>query len=152
MNPHPVNPRPTSAREQGAALVVGLILLAIVTLVATAGMTTSTLELRMAAGKRAAVNTFQAADNAIETAMSCRRPATGETVTAADCPDVSTAPEVSYDFTVRREATATAGLPEGVSLGVDFAAVEYTVTATAASGRGEQVELTQGFYEVGWRD
>lgn len=142
-----------NAYQRGAALAVGLILLAIMTLVATAGMTTSTLELRMAAGRRAAVSTFQAADNAIETALRCRRPAAGQTVTAADCPSVSTTPEVNYDFTMRRESPAVGGpLPEGVSLGVDFEVVEYTITANAAAGRGERVELTQGFYEVALRD
>lgn len=140
-------------RATGAALVIGLILLAIMTLVATAGMTTSTLELRMAAGKRASVSTFQAAENAIETALTCRRPLPGQTVTAVDCPAVQVTPEVNYDFSIRRELTETTGLiPEGVSLGVEFVAVEYTITATAEAGRGEQVELAQGFYELGFRE
>jgi Tfp pilus assembly protein PilX len=148
-----MNVRRMQNRATGAALVIGLILLAIMTLVASAGMTTSTLELRMAAGKRAAVSTFQAAENAIETALTCRRPLPGQTVTAADCPAVQVTPEVNYDFSLRRELSETTGLlPEGVSLGVDFVAVEYTITATAEAGRGDQVELAQGFYEVGFRE
>lgn len=137
------------AREIGSALVISLILLAILTLVATAGMTTSTLELRMASGQQAVLSAFQAADNAIETALNCARPAPGQTLHAADCPPVSVAGGATYDLTIERKVAAPGLLPEGVSLGSDFTAVEYVIESTAAAGRGAQVELAQGFYEIG---
>lgn len=134
--------------HRGSALVISLILLAVLTLVATAGMTTSTLELRMASGQQAVLNAFQTADNAIETAMNCRRPAAGEIVRAADCPSVSVSGEATYELTIERKASSQV-LPEGISLGSDFTTVEYVIESTATAGRDARVELTQGFHEIG---
>jgi|SRR5882672_3445273 len=59
------NPRPSSA-ESGAALVVGMILLLILTLLAISGMSTSTTELVMAGNEQYQENAFQAAETGIE--------------------------------------------------------------------------------------
>lgn len=139
-------------RDSGSALVISLILLAVLTLVATAGMTTSTLELRMASGQQAVLNAFQTADNAIETALNCRRPAPLETLRAADCPAVSVSGEATYELTIERKAASQVLLPEGMSLGSDFIAVEYVIESTATAGRDARVELTQGFHEIGLRE
>ncbi len=140
---------PQCPGASGSALVISLILLAVLTLVATAGMTTSTLELRMASGQQAVLSAFQTADNAIETALNCGRPAEGQALRASDCPPVSVSGGATYDFTLERNAAGTGLLPEGMSLGSDFAAVEYVIDTTASAGRGARVELTQGFYEIG---
>jgi len=58
--------RTASARQQGAALVVGLILLLVLTLLAISGMTTASLELQMAGNEQYQERAFQAADAGIE--------------------------------------------------------------------------------------
>lgn len=136
--------------HRGAAMVVSLVLLVILTLVATAGMTTSTLELRMAAGRQAMLSTFQVAENALEAAMTCSLPAKREIVTATDCPSAASTGVEHYDFVLRRDDTETAEvLPEGMSLGSGLKAVHFTIEATATSARGANVQLTQGFYVMG---
>ena len=139
--------------QSGAALVVGLVLLALLTAIATAGMTTSTLELRMAAGRQSALSAFQVAENAIETAMACRPPQQGMEISADDCPEAANSGAESYDFLVRRrDSAAAAVIPEGYSLGVELEAVEYTIDAVAESARGARAELSQGFYVMELRE
>ncbi len=137
---------------KGMALVICLILLAIVTIVATSGMTTSTLQLRMAAGQQAATGAFQVAENAIETAMVCGLPQPGAVLRANDCPRVSTAAAEDYDFVIERLSTAGEVLPEGMSLGTELSALQFTIEATAAGNRGASANLTQGFYVMGLKE
>lgn len=144
---------PSSRTQNGAALVVGLVLLALLTAIATAGMTTSTLELRMAAGRQSTLSAFQVAENAIETALACRPPQRGREINAADCPEAANSGAESYDFVVRRRDSAAGTLiPEGYSLGVELEAVEFTVDAVAEAARGARAELSQGFYVLELRD
>jgi type II secretory pathway pseudopilin PulG len=144
---------PSRIDTRGMALVVSLVLLVIVTLVATAGMTTSTLQLRMAAGEQAATGAFQVAENAIETAMHCRRPQPGEIVSSRECPPVPNAAAEQYEFAIRR-STAEEGsvLPEGYSLGTELTAIPFTIEASAAGSRGARAELAQGFQVMGLKE
>ncbi|HUD96645.1 MAG TPA: PilX N-terminal domain-containing pilus assembly protein, partial [Woeseiaceae bacterium] len=57
-------------RQQGAALVVGLILLVVVTVLAISGMNTATTELAIARNDQNYENAFQAAETGIEIALS----------------------------------------------------------------------------------
>ena len=59
----------TYKRQQGAALVVGLILLVVITVLAVSGMNTATTELAMARNDQTYENTFQAAENGLEEAL-----------------------------------------------------------------------------------
>ena len=68
-------------REQGAALVIGLILLVVVTVLAISGMNTATTELAMARNDQNNENAFQAAEAGIEASL-----ALGRWDTAADIP------------------------------------------------------------------
>ncbi len=138
--------------NNGTALVISLILLVILTLVATSGMTTSTLELRMAGGRQASLSAFQVAENALETAVNCRLPMAGQIVREGDCPAVATAGEEHYEFTIERSPGESSVLPEGVSLGSDFEAVQFKVEAAATAGRGAKAELSQGFYVLGLKE
>ena len=56
-------------RERGAALVVSLLLLSILTLLAISGLTAASLELRMAGNEQYLERAFQAADAGIERAI-----------------------------------------------------------------------------------
>src|SRR4030095_13879685 len=62
--------RAGSARRQGgAALVVGMILLMVLTLLAISGMNSATLELQMAGNAQFSENAFQAAETGVEEAL-----------------------------------------------------------------------------------
>ena len=56
-------------RQTGAALVVGLVLLVVVTVLAISGMNTATTELAMARNDQNYENAFQAAENGLEQAL-----------------------------------------------------------------------------------
>jgi type IV pilus assembly protein PilX len=58
--------RPAKLAQRGAALVVGLLLLLVLTLLAISGMNTSTLELVMAGNTQFYQNAFQASETGIE--------------------------------------------------------------------------------------
>ncbi|HET8692290.1 MAG TPA: PilX N-terminal domain-containing pilus assembly protein, partial [Steroidobacteraceae bacterium] len=53
-------------RQQGAALVIGLVLLLVLTILAVSGVFTSTMELRMVGNTQNQERAFQAAEVAIE--------------------------------------------------------------------------------------
>jgi type IV pilus assembly protein PilX len=57
-------------KQQGAALVVGLMLLVVITILAISGMNTATTELAMARNDQAYENAFQAAETGLATALS----------------------------------------------------------------------------------
>ena len=63
--------RPIAAMraQRGAALVVGMLLLLVLTLLAISGMNTATLELTMAGNQQYHENAFRAAETGIERAM-----------------------------------------------------------------------------------
>ena len=56
--------------QQGAVLIVGLLLLVVVTILAMSGMNTATTELAMARNDQTNENAFQAAEKGLETALS----------------------------------------------------------------------------------
>ena len=58
------------SKQQGAALVVGLVLLVVVTVLAVSGMNTATTELAMARNDQNFENAFQAAETGLEQALS----------------------------------------------------------------------------------
>lgn len=57
------------SRQDGAALVIGLILLVVITVLAVSGMNTATTELAMARNDQNSENAFQAAETGIETGI-----------------------------------------------------------------------------------
>lgn len=60
---------PLQRRQQGAALVIGLILLMVLTLLAISGMNSASLEFIMAGNEQYRSNAFQAAEAGIEQSM-----------------------------------------------------------------------------------
>src|SRR5882672_11919751 len=61
--------RPHRQRQRGAALVIGLILLLLLTLLAVSGMNSASLEFIMAGNEQYRANAFQAAEAGIEQSM-----------------------------------------------------------------------------------
>lgn len=150
--------RAASARRQGgAALVVGLILLMVLTLLAISGMNSATLELQMAGNAQYAENAFQASETGIEEAM---RDARVNGVTTEDF-DPATAPvktelvagtSDSYKIqTLHNLDNGVTKVPSGgfsMGVGKGFSAYHFDVTSTSASSRGATQTHVQGFYVV----
>lgn len=65
MNRFPNTPR----HQRGAALIIGLLMLLVLTLIGVSNMSMTTVELRMAANQQNKNHAFQAAESGIETAI-----------------------------------------------------------------------------------
>ena len=133
-------------RQQGAALVVGLILLTILTLLAVSGMNTASVELVMAGNEQYRQRAFQAAGTGIEEALSelatVPQDNTGKTLT--DQPVKKTTNE-TYNVTSKYVGDDL-NVP-GFSTG-KFVGLHYEITSDGFSSRNAHSQQTQGAYIV----
>lgn len=127
-------------RQQGAALVVGLILLLILTVFAVSGMSTATLELVLAGNTQFTENAFQASESAIEAEFAIG-PATPDTPR-------------QNNFVFENGSAATTQVAyrantfaEGYSIS-EYSADHYVITARGTSGKNATNVNEQGFYIV----
>jgi len=139
--------------QRGAALVVGLMLLVVITVLAVSGMNTATTELAMARNDQTAENAFQAAETGLESALN-----QGRFNTLAD---TTLTQSVTYhDLNATIEFEDTTLVPDrAFSLGVGsgIAAYHFLATSQATSvravGSGGERDAgavhTQAFYVVG---
>lgn len=148
-----------SQRQSGAALVVGLVLLMILTLLAISGMNTSTLELQMAGNFQFSQNAFQAAEIGLQRAMAGGKFATNNAITtpatlitgvATDTPDTYES-VISFDCAKNGE-TVPPPRPGGPAFSIGenmgFSAYHFEVSATGRSQRGARAVNVQDFYLV----
>lgn len=141
-------------KQQGAALVVGLILLVVITVLAISGMNTATTELAMARNDQNYENAFQAAETGLENALA---QGTFDTLAGAaivqtlNAHDSVTAQIQFEDSTLVPDKAFSLGVGSGV------AAYHFLATAQAESRRapGSTTDRdstamhTQAFYVVG---
>jgi Tfp pilus assembly protein PilX len=145
---------PLPARQQGAALVVGLLLLLILTILAISGMTTATLELQMAGNTQYKERAFQAAETGIERAIETATFDTAnpydETNQRVDTTAGSTNDD-TYDFHMEFDRdTGTTIVPGGgYSMGTGFQAYHFNIESTGRSERGAEATHTQSIYIIG---
>jgi type IV pilus assembly protein PilX len=165
-----VAPQIRPARQEGAALVVGLILLLVLTLLAISGMTTASLELQMAGNEQYQERAFQAADAGIEQAMATGVFNTNAQVGAynnvaainpvadrgtgqqiANCPDAGAADGQQCEYFMRFDLQAgqTAVPGGGYSIGTGFEAYHFIIDSYGVADRGAMSEHRQSFYIVG---
>jgi type IV pilus assembly protein PilX len=137
-------PRP---HQQGAALVVGLVLLLVLTVVGVSGMNMATMELTMANSAQVQQDAFQLAENAIDIALAT------EEYTTAGPRDIALLGTPGYE----RQATTTyteinTPIPgEANSQGVAGAMVAWHFESRAA-GQGPRNASSahiQGFFVRG---
>jgi len=159
-----------SARQQGAALVVGLILLLVLTLLAISGMTTASLELQMAGNEQYQERAFQAADAGIEQAIAAGVFNTNAQVGAynnvaainpipdrgtgrqiEDCPNAGAADGQQCEYFMRFDLQAgqTAVPGGGYSIGTGFEAYHFIIDSYGVADRGALSEHRQSIYVVG---
>ena len=141
-------------KQQGAALVVGLIMLVVITVLAISGMNTATTELAMARNDQNYENAFQAAETGLENALaqgSFDTLAGAAVVQAINAHDSVTAQIQFEDATLVPDKAFSLGVGSGVS------AYHFLATSQAESRRApgsttdrdSTATHTQAFYVVG---
>jgi type IV pilus assembly protein PilX len=144
---------PGRSRQQGAALVVGLMLLLILTLLAVTGMNTATTELVMAGNEQYRNNASRAASTGIEEAI----PGIGAVPTAvgAGPATVASTPVPGSDpAAVVADTYSTSTQYVGEEMGLPqssankFVGLHYVITSTGTSARGAKDVQSQGLMVV----
>ena len=142
-------------KQQGAALVVGLMLLVVITILAISGMNTATTELAMARNDQAYENAFQAAETGLATALSQGQ---FETVGPPKIINQTIPPNEQVKTTIQYE-DSTIVPDKAFSLGVGSGIAAYHFIAESESefrrdpnnetDRDSTATHTQAFYVVG---
>ena len=141
-----------NSRQRGAALIVGLVLLAVITLLAVVGMNISNSELASANSEQIRIRAFQAAESGIEFGM--RKIERGEVKGTKDVPDpdepegANGSPEDedgnaidTYTLTVTPQGENTAS-----GYGSQFLAFYFQVVSEGKSVRNTVVTNEAGAY------
>ena len=143
-----------SQRQNGAALVVGLVLLVVITVLAISGMNTATTELAMARNDQNYENAFQAAETGLENALAqgtFNTLANTNLVYNINTNDSVTSTIIFEDSTLVPDKAFSLGVGSGI------AAFHFNVIATAESkrdaggttDRDASAVHSQSFYVVG---
>lgn len=147
-----MNPLSGKVRQSGAALVVGMILLMVLTVLAVSGMNTATTELALANNNQYFENAFQAAESGIEEAIDQPDTRWDLTPDGVTLPTRPTDPADPDGDTVETVVTFRS---TGPAIEVDrpssldaFEAFHYDAVATGESYRGATAEHRQGFYII----
>ena len=140
-------------RQGGAALVVGMILLMVLTLLAISGMTGATMELQMAGNAQYSENAFQAAETGVEEAMrDARVNGTNTSNVEPEKTEVVAGTTDHYKIlTIHNPDNGVTKVPSGgfsMGVGKGFSAYHFDVTSTGTSSRSATQTHVQGFYVV----
>lgn len=130
--------------QRGAALVVGLLLLLVLTLLAISGMNTASLELMMAGNEQYRQNAFQAAETGIEHAIRDGQFNPGEPSEAFDEQDVEGSASDKFEATIETQLN---GLAQGAIWGNSwnsFSTYHFEIQSTGTSARNAISEHVQG--------
>jgi len=133
-------------RQRGAALVVGLILLAIVTLLAIGGMNTAALELIMAGNEQYRQKAFEASEAGIEVGL------TKIATIAQDGEDHEATGNVPGAVSGEKYTTQSKYMGDdlnipGFSTG-KFVGFHYQISSTGTSARSAQALQQQGAFVI----
>jgi len=142
--------------QGGAALVVGLVLLVVVTVLAVSGMNTATTELAMARNNQNYENAFQAAETGLEQALAQGRFDTLNNVALAQNVNANDSVTSTIQY---EDATLVPDRAFSLGVGSGISAYHFIATATAeskregvagaATDRDASAVHTQAFYVVG---
>lgn len=144
--------RNSHRRQRGAALVIGLILLVIITLLAVVGMNISNSELASATSEQLRLRAFQAAETGVERGLQdlasvgtgSMTPLTDATtsIVGSSTNRVTGVAQDSYQ-TVRQYRDWSTFIPNNSRV---FNAYHYTVISTGTSARNAIAVHTQGAF------
>ena len=154
-------------KQRGSALITALIFLVILTILGVSTMTTSRLEIKMAANTQFAHQAFQAAESGIAQALdfienddSNSLLVTSSTTgvdtdyyfnQSANGAYTNTADSLKYLEKSRANVLyeVSAKVVDGFSLGGPFSAYHFRILATGQSSAGSESQNVQGFFKVG---
>ncbi len=138
--------------QQGAVLVIGLLLLVVITILAVSGMNTATTELAMARNDQTYENAFQAAETGIENALA-------QDVFNTGGPTIITPPPTTYEVVTAtiqfEDSTLVPDQAFSLGSGSGIAAYHFNATSQAnyiisvGNDRNASAVHTQAFYIVG---
>lgn len=146
-------PQASPERQRGAALIVGLVLLMVLTVLGISGMNTATLELTMAGNAQFGQDAFQAAETGIDLVLARR---TFSTVPGS--PGNIIAPTPLGDGTYTTQAVTnfmdTTDVPDiafsgGVGGGGSVQAFHFDVQSVGIGPRNARSTHNQSFYVIG---
>ncbi|MEZ5499269.1 MAG: PilX N-terminal domain-containing pilus assembly protein [Steroidobacteraceae bacterium] len=143
-----MNPSPRIDRQSGAALVVGLVLLMILTLLAITGVNTSTTELIMAGNEQYHRAASEAAGAGIELAMGTLAAvptSPGAAPTVAGPTAMPSSPGDSFTTSTRYMGDET-NLPQ--SSVNKFIGLHFQIDSSGTSARNAQDQQRQGVFVV----
>jgi type IV pilus assembly protein PilX len=134
-------------RETGAALIVGLILLLVLTVLGVSGMNTATMELRMAGNTQIQEDAFQMAEDAIDIGIAQRNFTTvgATTVAPLGTPNADRQARITF-------ATTTPVPDLAFSMGTSTGSVQafhFDIVGVGQGSGGATSTHTQSFYVVG---
>jgi Tfp pilus assembly protein PilX len=143
-----------NSRQRGAALIVGLILLAVITLLAVVGMNISNAELASANSEQIRIRAFQAAETGIEHGIFMveggAAKGTRATPETLDPVGVEGSPEDldgnaidSYTLTTARQGEGSAP-----GYGTQFRAFHFSIESEGRSARNTAVRNETGAFVV----
>jgi hypothetical protein len=140
-------------KQHGAALIVGLILMVVITILAISGMNTATTELAMARNDQSYENAFQAAETGLEMAISQGRFNTLVNVNLAQTVNTYDSVTAVINF---EDTTLVPDRAFSMGVGSGIAAYHFNAVSTAESkfdpggtDRDASAVHTQAFYVVG---
>ncbi len=141
-------------QQQGAVLVVGLLLLVVITILAVSGMNTATTELAMARNDQTYENAFQAAETGLEVALAQGNFSTAVNVVVT--PVIGTHEVISAVITYE-DSTLVPDRAFSLGSGSGVSAHHFIATSTATyeadpgnvTDRDASAVHTQAFYIVG---
>ena len=141
-------------KQNGAALVVGLILMVVITVLAISGMNTATTELAMARNDQNYESAFQAAETGLENALAQGRFNTLINVNLAQTVNANDSVTAIIYF---EDTTLVPDRGFSMGVGSGIAAYHFNTVATAKSERDPGTTTdrdasavhTQAFYVVG---
>jgi type IV pilus assembly protein PilX len=134
-----------NGRQRGAALVVGLILLLVLSVLAISGMSSSSLELLMAGNEQYLKDSFQAAEAGIERALSqdnlftpgVNQPAVNNTAMQNSVGD-------TYSYQVTSDLNGHSVQASVTGYSVKFPSYHYLIVSTGRSSRSSRAIHSQG--------
>ena len=141
-------------KQQGAALVVGLMLLVVITVLAISGMNTATTELALVRNDQASETAFQAAETGLATALSQGQFATAGATAMTQEPTSNQKIATTIQF---EDSTMVPDRAFSLGVGSGIAAYHFLATSEAdflrdpgnTTDRDSSATHTQAFYIVG---
>jgi type IV pilus assembly protein PilX len=145
---------PTIRAQRGAALIIGLILLAVLTVLGVTGMSTSLLDLNMMLNSRESLNAFEVTQSALSATIN-----SNETLNVDDAtlPGDTVRDPITFELREAGDVVATAntrfvGFSDAVPLGWEqgeSVTVHFQVDSDSTTTlRGAGASQSAGFYIV----